>query len=173
MQPSDMTKLAIHPVTTSEDIHSTAELANEIWTEHYVPIIGKEQTRYMIETFQSAAAICNQIEKENYQYYLLKSGSANAGYISIRPEPENHTMFLSKFYVEKNFRGRGFSRTALQFIEEICRREGLTTIYLTVNKQNYSSLSVYEKLRFVRARELVTDIGNGYAMDDYVMEKYL
>ena len=46
-------------------------------------------------------------------------------------------------------------------------------IYLTVNKQNLISISVYEKLGFLRARDLVTDIGSGFVMDDYVMEKYL
>ncbi|WP_338095653.1 GNAT family N-acetyltransferase [Methanorbis rubei] len=168
-----MEEFSLHSVTTSEDINSTAELADSIWTEHYVPIIGRDQTRYMIEKFQSADAIHSQIEQENYLYYLLKVGQASAGYISLHFEPESHVMFLSKFYVEKSFRGRGFSRAALQFIEEICRQESLTTIYLTVNKQNFSSLAVYEKLGFVRAREMITDIGNGYAMDDYVMEKYL
>ena len=82
-------------------------------------------------------------------------------------------MFLSKIYIRKKFRGSGYSRTTMNFIADLCRDDGLNMIYLTVNKQNLSSIAVYEKLGFVRARELVTEIGNGFVMDDYVMEKYL
>ena len=168
-----MTDLLFLPVTAETEICTTAELAGSIWKEHYLPIIGEEQTKYMIQTFQSADAIRRQIERDRYQYYLLKSGHADAGYISLRAEPENHAMFLSKLYVEKNFRGQGFSRAAIWFIEEICRRDNFGMIYLTVNKQNLISIAVYEKLGFFRARDLVTDIGSGFVMDDYVMEKYL
>ncbi|HJJ96454.1 MAG TPA: hypothetical protein O0X38_02255 [Methanocorpusculum sp.] len=53
-----------------------AELATEIWTEHFPPIIGAAQTVYMIKTFQSAEAVRRQITEDGYQYYLLQSGSA-------------------------------------------------------------------------------------------------
>ncbi len=168
-----MTDLIFWPVTKDAEIRTTAALAARIWMEHYLPIIGEEQTAYMIQTFQSADAIRRQIERDRYQYYLLKLGSTDVGYISLHAESQNHAMFLSKLYVEKRFRGQGFSRAALRFIEEICRRENLGKIYLTVNKHNFSSLAVYEKLGFVSARDLVTDIGGGFVMDDYVMEKYL
>ena len=68
--------------------------------------------------------------------------------------------------------GIPFSEVVKNIID-LCRDNGLSMIYLTVNKQNLSSIAVYEKLGFVRARELVTEIGNGFVMDDYVMEKYL
>ncbi len=168
-----MASLSLLPVETAEDITAVTELATEIWTEHFPPIIGAAQTVYMIKTFQSAEAVRRQITEDGYQYYLLQSGSDRIGYTAVHPEPGNHAMFLSKIYIRKSFRGRGFSRITIEFIASLARERGLTMIYLTDNKNNLSSLAVYEKLGFVRARELVTEIGHGFVMDDYVMEKYL
>ena len=44
---------------------------------------------------------------------------------------------------------------------------------LTVNKGNTDSIAVYLKSGFVVREEAVFDIGSGYVMDDYVMEKRL
>lgn len=168
-----MITLSFLPVATDTDIAIVAELAGEIWTEHFPPIIGTAQTAYMIKTFQSAEAVSRQITEDGYQYYILQLGADRIGYTAVHPEPASGAMFLSKIYLRKTFRGRGFSRSTMEFIAALARERGLTTIYLTVNKQNLSSIAVYEKLGFIRARDLITDIGNGFVMDDYVMEMYL
>jgi hypothetical protein len=49
---------------------------------------------------------------------------------------------------------------------------GLTSIYLNVNKHN-SAVEFYLKKGFIKDREMVLDIGNGYVMDDYVMRLML
>lgn len=45
------------PVTTPEQIAQTAALAAAIWTEHYAGLLPEGQPAYMVEKFQSAAAI--------------------------------------------------------------------------------------------------------------------
>jgi len=50
---------------------------------------------------------------------------------------------------------------------------GLSRIQLTVNKGNSGSISVYEHWGFVTVDSVVTDIGCGFVMDDYVMELVL
>ena len=42
-------------------------------------------------------------------------------------------------------------------------------IFLNVNKYN-NAINFYTKLGFVKVKDKVIDIGNGYVMDDYVME---
>ena len=49
----------------------------------------------------------------------------------------------------------------------------LSALRLTVNKQNSNTISFYESLGFENKRELVTDIGRGYVMDDFEMIKNL
>ena len=91
------------------------------------------------------------------------------GYFAI--EPQGKRMFVSKLYLIKEARGHGFGRSCVRFIEEQAADRGLKTLRLTVNKRNAGSVAVYEKLGFTVAGEGTVDIGGGYVMDDYYMEK--
>ena len=48
-----------------------------------------------------------------------------------------------------------------------------TSIYLTVNKQNTVPIKVYQKFGFIIKEAIIIDIGNGFVMDDYIIEKKL
>ena len=160
------------PVKTPAQIREIADTAEIIWTEHYTPLIGSAQTAYMIDKFQSVSAVTKQIQ-QGYWYYLIMFSGRSAGYISILSEPMEKSLFLSKFYIAKPYRGRHIAAGTISFIKEICKKEGLHKIWLTVNKGNHSSIAAYEHLGFIRARDIVTDIGEGYVMDDYLMELIL
>lgn len=145
-------------------------LAYSIWREHYTPIIGSQQVEYMLEKFQSKEAILDQIEKQGHLYYLLEDKDSDwVGYVAVIPKDKE--LFLSKLYINTANRGKGYGRYALDFIETIARDKGLSKISLTVNKNNAHSIKIYEKLGFMISDSLVTDIGNGFVMDDYKMEK--
>lgn len=162
--------LDIVPVSTVEQIQEVAALAELIWHEHYEPIIGVDQVNYMIEKFQSAPAMKKQMEQEGYQYYMLLHQGKLTGYFAIKEEEE--TLFLSKFYIDKSYRGRDYARSALNFIEEYCYERRLNKLWLTVNRHNEISIKIYNKLGFKNVGTQVTDIGSGYVMDDFIMEKY-
>jgi RimJ/RimL family protein N-acetyltransferase len=82
-------------------------------------------------------------------------------------------MFLSKLYVLNSARGNGIGRMALAFMEKQTRELNLKKIKLTVNKLNTNSIKAYEKIGFINIEAIVQDIGNGYVMDDYVLEKII
>lgn len=46
---------------------------------------------------------------------------------------------------------------------------GKDKITLTVNKNNLNSISIYKRMGFEIEGELITDIGGGFVMDDYLM----
>ena len=81
--------------------------------------------------------------------------------------------FLSKLYIKKEERGQGFSSRAFDFLEDLCRKEGRRSIWLTVNKQNEIPLAVYRHRGFQITDSVVTDIGSEFVMDDYIMEKII
>ena len=54
-----------------EEIPVLAKLAAEIWREHYTPLLGPAQVAYMVDKFQSEAAIRRQLEQEHYRYYFF------------------------------------------------------------------------------------------------------
>ena len=152
---------------TKNQIQDIASMANIIWHEHFTPIIGIGQVEYMIEKFQSVPALTSQI-KEGYEYYQLFSNGKFCGYCGIHPE--NGKLFLSKLYVKKEYRGRHLSTKALDFLKELCAERELSSIWLTCNKHNDNSLSVYRHWGFETVDTQVADIGHGYVMDDYIME---
>ena len=160
--------LGIIKVETEEKEAILTDIASLIWHEHFVSIISEQQIDYMVGMFQSKQAVTKQIE-DGYEYYLFRLEDTYIGYMGIHPEEEK--LFLSKLYLQKEYRGRGLARQALEFLVDYCIRHHLAAIYLTCNRNNDKSIAVYKKMGFVTVREQVADIGNGFVMDDYVMEK--
>ena len=146
-------------------------LASAIWYEHYTPIIGKEQVAYMMKKFQSVAYMLRQSDKENYQYYIAKKHEEDVGYFSFKLKEEE--LFLSKFYLLQESRGKGYGRYMLEFLELCAMKAGKKHIRLTVNKYNSDSIAAYEAMGFRILEPVIFDIGGGYIMDDYRMEKKL
>ena len=58
-------------------------------------------------------------------------------------------------------------------MNKLAIESGKSVISLTVNKHNSNSIEAYKKMGFEIIRPMVTDIGSGYVMDDYYMEKKL
>jgi len=144
-----------------------AELASIIWNEYYVSLLSQKQIDYMLEQFQSVQAIREQI-KQGYQYYFIEHEGSAMGYAAVKQEQKS--LFLSKLYVKKEWRGQGYGKAALQLITEMAAKRKLQSIWLTVNRYNASSITVYERFGFSIIDEQVADIGSGYVMDDFIME---
>ncbi len=147
------------------DIKELASLALSIWHEYWTCLLSPEQIDYMVENFQSEKAIKEQIENENYTYYFIKSDNENAGYFGISDKGD--FLFLSKIYIRKEFRHKGIGTKAFDKIKELALGK---PIRLTVNKHNTNSINAYKKWGFKTIDAVVTDIGSGFVMDDYIME---
>lgn len=147
-----------------------AKMATKIWREHYTPIIGAAQVRYMLNKFQSAEAIETQV-RQGVAYYLIFFKSKPAGYLAF--EKRFDELFLSKFYVEKTFRGKGIGKAAMEFVMREAKHLECAKITLTVNKNNTGAIQAYEKLGFHNLGGVVQDIGQGYVMDDFLLIKSL
>ena len=141
-----------------------SEMATEIVREHFDPIIGKEQNDYMLAMFQTKEAIRRQLES-GYRYFFVKDGIKTIGFIAFYPRESG--MYLSKFYLYRTERGKGYSRQMLDFIVSETKREGLDGIELNVNREN-RACRVYEHLGFKIIRSEKNSIGSGFYMDDYV-----
>lgn len=160
--------MTIRIAENDDDIKKIAELAEIIWHEFFVSIITPEQIDYMVDRFQSYPALKNAVENDGYRYYMAYDEGDLCGYLGIHDEG-NGTIFISKVYVRADRRRQGVASELLDRLRSDF--PAAEKWYLTVNKHNSGSIAVYEKRGFKTARELVTDIGGGFVMDDYVMEK--
>ena len=153
---------------------AVSKLADEIWHEHYTPIIGTAQVDYMIERFQSAERILGDIRNNGHTYFIANyEGSGELiGYCGVAPKED--CLLVSKLYVRQGSRGKGIARSFIDEVAALCRREyGFYKIRLTVNKYNDGAIEVHKKNGFVIVDSVKADIGGGFFMDDYVMERLL
>ena len=163
--------VSLTPVNTAAQVAEVARMAREVWDEYYVPLIGRAQVDYMVQKFQTADALQAQIDS-GYEYFQIRQGGRAIGYAAIRHDAAEQRVFISKLYVLAAYRKSGAGRQCLAAFERMARGRGATHLWLTVNKGN-PSVRAYERWGFTIAEAIVMDIGGGFVMDDYRMEKAL
>lgn len=159
--------LTFEKVQTDADIIECAKLAAEIWNQHFISILSQEQIDYMVSRFQSERALHEQIENEGYTYYFFVVDGCRVGYFGICPK-EDKTMFLSKIYMKKDYRGNGYASKGFAYIKEQAKALGCSKVWLTVNRYNEDSIAVYEHWGMKRDGVQTVEIGRGFIMDDYI-----
>ena len=157
------------PVTTPAQVDQVAAMAHVVWNEYYVPLIGQAQVDYMVAKFQSASAMQAQIDA-GYEYFQIRKSGQIVGYAATRHDAADRRVFLSKLYLLAAHRKTGAGRRAMSLIEQRARGRDATHLWLTVNKGN-ASVRAYERMGFRIVEAMVVDIGGGFVMDDYKMEK--
>lgn len=162
--------MQIRELESVKDIHEIVHLSTIVWNQHYPGIISQAQIDYMLASFHSEKAIAEQTQ-QGYSYFLLFNEGESLGYMGFRLDPQE--LFLSKFYLLQQQRGKGYGSKAMAYVEGVTLAQGLPQIGLVVNKRNFLAIKVYEKLGFIKDHPLVTDIGQGFVMDDYKMVKTL
>lgn len=165
-------EITLLPIKTDEQLKELGALATEIWTEYWPALIGEDQTRYMIDMFHSFDAMKRDMAEKDYEFWFVEDADGKVvGYTGGHVEPETNRFFISKIYLLKEERGKHYASQILNFYEDLCKDRGLEAMYLTVNKHNELGIRSYLGRGFETIEEAETDIGSGYIMDDYIMEK--
>ena len=148
-------------------INLTSEFASDVFIDYYNDLIGNKQATYMANLFLSAKAIEELIESGAI-FKLVMENNEPIGFTEYKLE--NDKVFLSKLYVRKDYRHKGVGKIMLEDCIKYAKENNANSIYLTVNKGNTNSINVYDHVGFKQIDAVVNDIGNGYVMDDYIME---
>ena len=152
---------------TLEDIPLIQEIAEEAWRPTYGHILTEEQTLYMIPMMYASEVLQKQIEI----FSILEIDEKGMGYCAFEQTSESEGK-LNKLYLRPSVKQQGVGSFIIEQISNRARLMGLSSIFLNVNKHN-SAVAFYLKKGFIKDREMVLDIGNGYVMDDYVMRLML
>lgn len=166
-QSKEKTDLSLREIT-ERDVDAVSELAARIWREHYVPdIVTAEQIEYMLPIVASAQWFRETLKTGRSKVWLLFSGNALAGYIAVKPEGTGY-WFIDKLYVDIGLQRGGLGRTLLEHAE---RQLSPAKMILRVNRKNFVAVNFYFKHGFTITRTDEKDIGGGFVMDDFIMEK--
>jgi GNAT superfamily N-acetyltransferase len=157
---------------TENDIPLLQDLAMKSWNSAYAKILSKEQIDYMLEEMYSEIEISNHLKNPNYDYYLILYNNVPAGFIGFEFHYEKETTKLHRIYLLEEFKGKGLGKKGLDFLKEKVSETSDQRIILNVNKDNLAK-KMYESQGFKIYHEEIFDIGNGFVMDDYLLEYVL
>lgn len=153
---------------TPQDVAQLRELAHNIWHACYQGIISPEQIEYMLGWMYAADEVCRQME--NGVIWELIEADQPVGFLSWHADPDQRVK-LEKLYILPEMQGRGIGQTALRHVLEAANALGCKSVWLQVNKQNRGAITSYRKAGFEVVKEAVFEIGGGFVMDDYLMER--
>ena len=152
-----------------EQLGIVRDLAHRIWPQVYPSIISMAQIQFMLRQRYELSVLEADVQGKGARYALIYDESEPVGYIGIEPRPTHADLFLQKLYLLPECAGKGIGAAALAWVAEQTRTLGLPTIRLVVNKLNTNAIRAYLRAGFAFEADIVTDIGNGFVMDDYQM----
>jgi ribosomal protein S18 acetylase RimI-like enzyme len=164
-----MSQMPIIINATVTDIPAIRHIAAAVWPQTYVPIIGEQQVDYMLNTFYAATELQRQMEAAGHKFIICKSDRGAVGFASWSLiEPGIYK--LHKLYILPGQQGKGIGHAMLDHIISDIKQEGAAALRLNVNRYNHPAIAFYEKTGFVHYKDEDIDIGNGFFMNDHVLQ---
>jgi len=144
------------------------DLAYSIWPSAYGNILSQQQLDYMLDKIYSIASLQKQVE-EHHNFILLFENNIPIGFASFSSEENSYVYHLHKIYVLPEQHGTGSGKMLLNYVINSVKKNNATSLTLNVNRHNKARY-FYEKQGFIVKDKVDIDIGNGYFMNDYIME---
>ncbi len=158
---------------TTENLTEVIQLAELVWWNHYPGIISNEQIEYMLSRGYNKETITHELEGGTIHWVTMHNEDELIGFASYGPISDGEEMQLYKLYIHPGFQRTGCGTALMHYLQEKATENGHKHLVLTVNKHNHNAISAYLKNGFVIREPIITDIGNGFYMDDYIMHKCL
>lgn len=156
---------------TGADLDAVAVLARRIWQATYPGIIPQEQIDSMLATRYCDTALRHYINASDRWFELALVGGSIVGYCAC--EMVDGEYKLDKIYVDPARQRSGLGSALIARAADRGRTLGHTAMLLAVNKRNTQAIAAYSKHCFAVRDSICVDIGNGFVMDDYLMQKNL
>ena len=154
---------------SEEDLWQVRDLAFHIFPVTYQDIVEPGQIDYMMDLIYSPESLVEQWDS-GQNFLIIYSEEIPVGFASYTRLNEEGDFKLNKIYMENSLQGKGLGKWLLNDVISRVKSEGGIVLQLNVNRHN-KARNFYEKMGFSLLKEDLIDIGGGYFMDDFVMEK--
>ena len=158
------------PITTAE-IENFSRIATEVWMDYWPAIIGADQAAYMAQNFLTPKALEKNIDEDGFRYWMIYDGDELVGFTGGYTDIETNRFFIDKVYFMPHARGKGYMHDVLAHYDNLCRTHQLHAQYLHVNKGNELGIRAYMGTGFKNVGPFVADIGGGFSVDDWELER--
>ena len=156
---------------TEADVDAVARLARVVWQATYPPLISQAQIDHMLADRYAPDRIRAQLADPRHAWWVAQGDGAPLGFCHAYLEAPGCK--LDKLYVHPDHQRRGIGAALLREAEAWARAREAKRLWLQVNRGNAQAIRAYEKYGFRVVASRVFDIGNGFVMDDHVMERTL
>lgn len=145
------------------------EIVFETWPVAYGEILSEAQLNYMLDKFYNVASLEKTID-EGQRYFVYFENEIPLGFLGVQAGLEPESLKIHKLYVLPNNQGKNIGLKLFKHAEITAISLNLKRLFLNVNRFNKAK-NFYEKLGMNVCKVEDIDIGNGYLMEDFVMEK--
>lgn len=156
---------------TEEHFSSIRAIAEEVWPVAYSAILSGPQLAYMMDMMYSNPSLQKQVDEKQHHFIIAKENEEPLGFASFEFNYEGtRTTKIHKLYIYTHHQGKGIGKQLIDYVSSEAKNAQQNIVSLNVNRNN-SALNFYQRLGFTIVKEEDIPIGNGYLMEDYVIEK--
>ena len=149
------------------------QIAHATWPATFGSILSPTQIAYMLEMMYSTSALVNQTTVKKHVFLLAKENEDHLGYLSYELNYKGLSKTkIHKIYIHPLAQGKGIGKLLIKRVEDIARENGNTILSLNVNRDN-KAVKFYEGQGFAITGKEDIDIGEGFLMEDYIMDKII
>ena len=152
----------------ADDIEAVSTLARTVWQATYPPLITQAQIDSMLADRYSAACIHTQLDDPRHAWWIAHHEQNLVGF--THASLDGADCKLDKLYVHPDRQHQGIGHALLLAVQHWARQHEAHRLWLQVNRGNAQAISAYLKYGFRIAESRIFDIGNGFVMDDHIME---
>lgn len=158
---------------TKEHLFIIQALSDKIWPHTFQNILTEEQIGYMMDMMYSTSSLEKQMDELNHHYILAEDSGEYVGYTSYELNYKGTTTTkIHKIYILPSLQGKGIGRFLVETVEKTARQNKNNELSLNVNRFN-KALDFYKRIGFEVVKSEDIDIGNGFLMEDFVLNKKL
>lgn len=156
-----------------EELPKVQSIAHRTWPSTFANILSPEQIDYMLNLMYDLKMLESQLEK-GHTFLLAEEDGKELGFAGFELNyAEGPKAKLHKIYLLPEAQGKGAGKALILEVADRARKADQKSLLLNVNKYNQRAIDFYLRMDFQEIYKEVIDIGNGYVMDDVVMELIL
>jgi ribosomal protein S18 acetylase RimI-like enzyme len=153
-----------------KELPKVQSIAHHTWPSTFANILSQEQIEYMLNWMYSLEMLESQLDK-GHTFLLAEEEGKELGFAGFELNySEGLKAKLHKIYLLPEAQGKGAGKALILEVAERAKKAGQKSLLLNVNKYNQKAIEFYNRIGFQEIYKEVIDIGNGYVMDDVVME---
>lgn len=159
---------------SSEELYFVQKIAHQTWPVAFSNILTPDQISFMLNWMYDLKALEQQVNEKGHVFLLAKEEDSFLGFAAYEVHcKDQEKTKIHKIYILPGTQGKGIGKKLISHVMDIALRNGDKFLYLNVNRFNEKAISFYKHIGFYEAYREVIDIGNGFIMDDIVMEMEL